>query len=57
MWLIMALLLDAQNVNLYALILLVKMVVVVLTIGEHLNVTVLNPGEEKTVVIVSIFSI
>lgn len=57
MWLIMALLLDAQNVNLYVLILLVRMAVVVLTIGEHLNVTVLNHGEEKTVVIVSIFSI
>lgn len=53
LWLIMAQLLDALNVNLYVLTLRVKMVVVVLTIGEHINVTALNHGAEKTAVIVS----
>lgn len=46
-------LLDVQNVNLYASMVHVKMVVVVQIIGVHINVTVLNLGEEKTVVIVS----
>jgi hypothetical protein len=46
--------LDVQNANLYAWILLASMVVVVLTTGVHINVTVPNCGEEKTVVTVII---
>lgn len=45
--------LDAQNVNLCVLKILVKMVAVVQIIGVHINVTVLNYGEGKIVVIVS----
>lgn len=56
LWLIMGPSLVVQNASLYVLILLVKMAGVVQTTGAHTNATVPNYGEEKTVVIVSIFS-